>query len=83
MELLARGRRKEGGGLDRWRPQGQIGFTRKGGAELTREKSLPGKKVWRCCKVKMQWKREKDGEILELVERKRREEIATSKVSAG
>ena len=54
--------------MDRWRPQGQIGFTRKGGAELTREKaSQEGDGDVEGDDAKDE---RKDGEIWELVERK-------------
>jgi hypothetical protein len=55
LELGAGGKR--GGRVARWRPEGQIGFTRKGGAELTREKA--SKEGVEMLKVKMQRKKEK------------------------
>lgn len=64
----ARGRRKDGGG------EGLDGGDQKGRSDSQEKEGLssPEKKPPR--KVKMQRKKEKDGEILELVERKRREE---------
>ena len=70
LELGAGGKR--GGRVGRWRPEGQIGFTRKGGAELTREKaSKEGVEMFEGEDAKEE---RKEGGIVELVERKGREE---------